>query len=85
MNITDVDDKTIRDSQKEKKNLKEFTEFYSKAFFEDIETLLKSLPKSIYRVKGVVNIKDLEKPLFINYSFGDGSYQELEEKNEKSI
>ncbi len=39
MNITDVDDKTIRDSQKEKKSLKEFTEFYTEEFFKDIESL----------------------------------------------
>lgn len=39
MNLTDVDDKTIRDSQKEGKTLKEFTEFYSQKFFEDIGSL----------------------------------------------
>lgn len=39
MNITDVDDKTIRDSQKEKVSLKAFTARYEKAFFEDIKTL----------------------------------------------
>ncbi|MEK7588199.1 MAG: cysteine--tRNA ligase [Patescibacteria group bacterium] len=39
MNLTDVDDKTIRDSQKEGKSLKEFTEFYSEEFFKDIQTL----------------------------------------------
>src|SRR3989344_8923494 len=35
MNITDVDDKTIRDSQKERKSLKEFTEFYTEEFMKD--------------------------------------------------
>jgi len=39
MNLTDVDDKTIRDSQKAGKSLKEFTEFYSKEFFKDLESL----------------------------------------------
>ena len=39
MNLTDVDDKTIRDSQKAGKNLLEFTEFYNNAFFEDIDKL----------------------------------------------
>jgi len=39
MNLTDVDDKTIRDSQKEHKSLSEFTEFYSEKFFEDIKSL----------------------------------------------
>src|SRR3989338_10456136 len=32
MNLTDVDDKTIRDSQKAGKSLKEFTEFYTEGF-----------------------------------------------------
>ena len=39
MNLTDIDDKTIRDSQKEGKSLKEFTEFYTEKFFEDIKSL----------------------------------------------
>lgn len=39
MNITDIDDKTIRDSIKEGKNLKEFTEFYTEAFYEDRDSL----------------------------------------------
>jgi len=39
MNITDIDDKTIRESQKENKSLKEFTEFYTTKFLEDIESL----------------------------------------------
>jgi len=39
MNITDVDDKTIRDSQKEGKSLKEFTEFYTEEFYKDIKSL----------------------------------------------
>ena len=39
MNITDIDDKTIRESQKEEKSLKEFTEFYTKEFSKDIKSL----------------------------------------------
>ena len=39
MNITDVDDKTIRNSRKEGISLKEYTERYKKAFFEDLEKL----------------------------------------------
>jgi cysteinyl-tRNA synthetase len=39
MNVTDIDDKTIRDSQKSEKTLKEFTEFYTDAFFADLEKL----------------------------------------------
>ncbi len=39
MNITDIDDKIIRDSVKQGKKLREFTEPITRAFFEDIETL----------------------------------------------
>ena len=39
MNLTDIDDKTIRDSQKEGKSLKEFTEFYTKEFYKDRDAL----------------------------------------------
>lgn len=39
MNLTDVDDKTIRDSQKADMALKDFTEIYTKAFFEDLKML----------------------------------------------
>ena len=39
MNLTDVDDKTIRDSRKKGISLAEHTEKYIEAFFEDIDTL----------------------------------------------
>lgn len=39
MNLTDIDDKTIRDSQAKGISLKEFTDRYIKAFFEDIDAL----------------------------------------------
>jgi cysteinyl-tRNA synthetase len=39
MNLTDIDDKTIRDSQKEHKSLKEFTQLYTTLFFEDLKKL----------------------------------------------
>ncbi len=39
MNLTDVDDKTIRESQKEGKSLHEFTKFYAEEFFKDIKYL----------------------------------------------
>ncbi|MBI2652445.1 cysteine--tRNA ligase [Candidatus Woesearchaeota archaeon] len=39
MNITDVDDKTIKGANKEGISLKGYTRRYEKAFFEDIETL----------------------------------------------
>ena len=47
MNLTDVDDKTIRDSQAEKLPLKEFTARYIKAFFEDLQKL-RIHPAAVY-------------------------------------
>ena len=39
MNLTDIDDKTIKGSQKQGVPLWQFTDFYVKAFFEDIKAL----------------------------------------------
>jgi cysteinyl-tRNA synthetase len=39
MNITDVDDKTIKGSQKQKISLTKYSKKYEKAFFEDIDML----------------------------------------------
>jgi cysteinyl-tRNA synthetase len=39
MNITNIDDKTIRDSQKSGKTLQEFTEFYTEEFLIDCAKL----------------------------------------------
>jgi cysteinyl-tRNA synthetase len=39
MNITDIDDKTIRESQKAGKTLKDFTKFYTEEFKKDIASL----------------------------------------------
>ncbi len=47
MNITDVDDKTIRDSIAQSKTLKEFTELYTLEFFKDRD-VLNILPPNTY-------------------------------------
>ena len=47
MNLTDVDDKTIRNSRAAGVPLRDFTETYKKAFFEDIKTL-NITPAAIY-------------------------------------
>ena len=39
MNITDIDDKTIRRSREEKRPLIDFTDEYTQAFFDDLKTL----------------------------------------------
>ncbi|MFN8008762.1 MAG: cysteine--tRNA ligase [Terriglobia bacterium] len=48
MNITDVDDKTIRNSQAaEPKKLREYTDVYTRAFFEDCDLLQIQLPEKV--------------------------------------
>jgi len=67
MNITDIDDKTVRDSQKKNQTLKEFTEFYEKEFIKDIKALNiempNDLPKATDYISEMVNLikKLLEK------------------------
>ena len=77
-NITDVDDKTIRDSIKENISLKEFTKKYEEAYFDDIKTLNieKSFnyPKATDHIKEMVSlIKELLKKGYA-YKTNDGIY-----------
>lgn len=82
MNITDVDDKTIRDSQKEKKSLQAFCDFYTQAFLEDMETLNISkpdiMPKATEHIPEMVALikKLIEKD--IAYKADDGIYYSVE-------
>ena len=39
MNITDIDDKTIKKSIEENKSLKDFTSFYTNALLQDVKSL----------------------------------------------
>jgi cysteinyl-tRNA synthetase len=78
MNITDVDDKTIRDSQKEGKKLRDFTKQYEKGFLDDIKLMNieipEVMPKATEHVKEmVVLVKDLLKKGFA-YKVEDGIY-----------
>lgn len=57
MNLTDVDDKTIRDSQKEGITLDEFTIKYKKIFFDDLETL--NIEKAEYYPEATKHIKEM--------------------------
>ncbi len=57
MNITDVDDKTIRSSISKNMSLKEFTEYYTKVFFEGRD-ILNILPATKY-TKATDYIKEM--------------------------
>jgi len=78
MNITDVEDKIIRDSQKEQLGLKEFTEKYTQAFFEDLETLNISkpehFPKATEHINEMVALIQTLLEKEIAYKTEDGIY-----------
>ncbi len=57
MNLTDVDDKTIRRANEEGLSLREYTEKYEKAFFEDCETL--NIEKVEYNPRATEHIKEM--------------------------
>ena len=77
MNLTDVDDKTIRDSKKAGVPLAEFTEKYAKAFFEDLGALgierAEFYPRATEHIPEMVALvkKLLEKG--VAYKGSDGS------------
>ena len=60
MNITDVDDKTIKDAQKENVPLSAFTARYEKAFFEDLDALrikrASVYPRATEHIQEMMNI-----------------------------
>ena len=71
MNITDIDDKTIKRSQEKKMSLKKFTNFYSNAFFEDIKTLnikpANCYPKATEHISEMVDL--INKLLIKGYAY----------------
>ncbi len=78
MNLTDVDDKTIKKSQSEKKNLRTFTEIYEKAFIEDMKKMNiekpEVMPRATEHIKEMVAlIKKLLDKGFA-YKTDDGIY-----------
>lgn len=77
MNLTDVDDKTIKGSQSERISLKEFTQRYTDIFFKDLETLnIKKAdihPKATEHIKEMVDLIKRLINLGIAYKGADGS------------
>jgi len=49
MNLTDVDDKTIRSSREKGKSLRDYTTYYADLFFKDCETLNIAKPDIVIR------------------------------------
>ena len=81
MNITDVDDKTIRDSKKEGMPLKGFTRKYEKAFMEDIEILniLKAdvYPRATEHINQMIELIQKLLKNGIAYATNDGVYFDI--------
>lgn len=57
MNITDVDDKTIKGARKRNVPLREYTDYYLKAFFEDIKAL--NLERAEYYPRATEHIREM--------------------------
>jgi cysteinyl-tRNA synthetase len=78
MNLTDVEDKTIKGSQKAGESLRKFTEKYEKAFLENIKSMNiekpEIMPRATEHIKEMVEIiKKLLKEGFA-YKTNDGIY-----------
>src|SRR5690349_9618383 len=78
MNITDVDDKIIRNAARDKKTVQEYTRTYEEAFMEDMGSLNLQLPEKMVRATEHIPemaefIRALEEK-GIAYRTEDGSY-----------
>src|SRR3989344_3828882 len=81
MNITDVDDKTIKGAMSENTSLKEFTRKYEKIFFEDLKAL--NINKPLHVLRATDNIDEMIKLINnllkkeIAYKSEDGIYFDI--------
>lgn len=82
MNITDVDDKTIRGSRAENLPLKVFTEKYEKLFLEELKSLNILTPKHITRatdyIQSMIEMIEILLNKGIAYVANDGIYVSIE-------
>lgn len=71
MNITDVDDKTIKNSIAKGVSLKKYTDFYTKAFLKDLKLLNiitpSFMPRATYHIKEMIIL--IKKLLRNNYAY----------------
>ncbi len=77
MNLTDVDDKTIRDSQEQNQPLDEFTRKYKDAFFEDLKELhvepAEHYPSATEHIQEMIDLVQVLVDKGIGYVGDDGS------------
>jgi cysteinyl-tRNA synthetase len=78
MNITDVDDKIIRNALAASKSIGDFSAIYEKAFFEDMDALNIERPEDIARatenIDGMVSLIESLAAQDIAYKAEDGSW-----------
>lgn len=78
MNLTDVDDKTIRGAAKARKSLKAFTAFFAKEFFKDAEKLnilpAWKYPRATGHIKEMVRLIEALLKKNLAYRADDGVY-----------
>ncbi len=81
MNITDVDDKTIKRSREESVSLKELTSRYEKIFLSDIESLnilrSSSLLRATESIASMIRLVEKLLGTGIAYKTGDGIYFDI--------
>lgn len=86
MNLTDVDDKTIRDSQAAGMPLREFTDRYIDLFFADIKTLniekVTHYPRATDHITEMLDLIQQLMDKGFAYSKGDSVYFKLEKMND---
>lgn len=46
--------------------------------YQQFVKLVESFPKNLVRAKGIVKLKDVDKPLLFNYSYGNYNFQEYQ-------
>lgn len=77
MNITDIDDKTIKGTIKEGKSLEEFTKQFIDSFFQDLDTLLIEradlYPKATSYIDEMIRLIEILMHKGIAYKGADGS------------
>jgi len=77
MNITDVDDKTIRGAMQKGVSLEAFTDTFKKAFFEDLKTLrierAEHYPEATKHIKGMIDMIATLVERGAAYQHSDGS------------
>ncbi|MGC8678079.1 MAG: CobW family GTP-binding protein [Hydrogenobaculum sp.] len=70
----------------EESNIEEFAVFLEKELsYDELEQKLKNIPKNIYRVKGIVRLKDFQTPMVVNYVFGYTELSPIEKYDSKSF